>query len=245
MPNTSPEHAPIGNPGLGVVVVFLAGAVIGVAWNWNNVGSPSEAIFSARTNLVLAGVTTTAVVIALWTALLSRSVAVTAQRQLALQGKEYRERNKPVVFLDLSEEAPQEDEPPPFVVRNVGGGFAVNVFYVSGDGTPVPLGSLPSDGQRLVPPRLRLGWSFLVIAEAPYTRTTQWTPTLNYRHEDYRLGRIEHRLAVVKVPSPTDGWQSLDDFLQANRTDLFKQLTAFVSEYTVDTPDIEAHVQAP
>jgi precorrin-2 methylase len=49
-------------------------------------------------------------------------------RQTALAEKDYIERNKPIVLLDRWEH-PEKEGNYHYVLRNVGGGFALNVYY--------------------------------------------------------------------------------------------------------------------
>lgn len=160
------------------------------------------------------------------------------EAQVARWDKDYIERNKPVVFCDRTEHS---DGGFDYVMRNVGGGFAVNVYFLSADAVidsagvwPVrALGSLGPNSERRLPDILNRAFCdsanhplpHLIIAEGAYTRTTQWTATLNYRSADYdpREGHVEHRLATLPVPGRLRN-VSLAEFLNNNAEELLRQL---------------------
>jgi hypothetical protein len=196
-------------------------------------------LYAVRTQIVLIAVTSLTAVIVLWYARLTSIMARAGQRQIQLAEKDYIERNKPIVFADRVADAYGGHE---YVMRNVGGGFAVNVFFVPSDATPDTsgqwpvraLGSLSANSERRLPEELNralcdsanIPVPHLLIAEGPYSRTTQWTPTLNYRSANYdpREGHVEHRVATVAHPSARFQNQLLADFLKQNAADLFTQL---------------------
>jgi hypothetical protein len=160
------------------------------------------------------------------------------ERELRLSGKDYIERNKPVVFCDRVEH-PADENNFHYVMRNVGGGFAVNVYFLDGDhdGPPIPLGSLSSGEARRLPARVNMGTVrgaggtvFILVAEGPVSRTTQWTPTLNYRTSDISVhdgGQVLHRVAQVENPPTRGVHQPLSVFLENNKVGLLRQLTEF------------------
>ena len=132
-------------------------------------------------------------------------------------------------------------------MRNVGGGFAVNVYFVpdraapdsEGDWPVRALGSLGPNSERRLPEILNRAFCdstnhpipHLLIAEGPYSRTTQWNPTLNYRSADFdrREGHVLHRVATILKASPRFLHQSLREFLSDNAGDLLKQLATLGS----------------
>ncbi len=232
-----------------VVVLVLTGLAILIvaAISWVVAGfyvRPEQLkvtdLYAVRTQIVLIAVTSVTAVIALWYARLTSVIARAGQRQLQLAEKDYIERNKPVVFSDRVDDAQGGYH---YVMRNVGGGFAVNVFFLDPDAVPDmsgqwpvrALGSLGANSERPLPEVLNRAFCdsvnlpipHLLIAEGPYSRTTQWTPTLNYRSADYdrREGHVEHRVATVMHPSPRSQNGSLSDFLKNNATDLVSQLS--------------------
>jgi hypothetical protein len=150
----------------------------------------------------------------------------TAQSQMNLEGKAYIERNKPIVFSDR---VTGPNGVPDYVMRNVGGGFAINVYYIAEDVTVTPdgalsgvraLGSLAPNAERPFPDKLRRALCddreshpipHILLAEGPFSRTTQWTATLNYRTavHDPMEGHVRHRVAVSPVKAPRFKRQSL------------------------------------
>lgn len=228
---------------LDVVIVFLLLVAIAVvvSLNWNLVSIPTEAVFNARAQLTLVGVTSGAAVVALWYAYLTRQLAAAAQRQLAQAGKEYLERNKPVVFIDRWEH-PEQPGNFHYVMRNVGGGFAVNVYYFGYDNllaVPTSLGSLPSGHERRLPDSVNQllidghgGLKHLLVAEGPYSRTTQWTASINLRSQSagQHHGQVLHALARPASEPPRWKHQNLVDYMNGNRAAFHGQLTALQEE---------------
>ncbi|HSL20540.1 MAG TPA: hypothetical protein VK886_03330 [Vicinamibacterales bacterium] len=161
-----------------------------------------------------------------------------AHEQLARWDKDYIERNKPVVFCDRWEH-PEKEGNYHYVVRNVGGGFAVNVYFIDTTTmqmTPLALGSLAANDERRVPPRVAnalatatTGLGHLIVAEGAWSRTTQWTTTLNFRtaDNDIRQGHVQHRLALVTVEPPRGESQRLSHYLANNGAGFLEQLGRF------------------
>ncbi len=162
--------------------------------------------------------------------------AIVSQQRLA--EKDYIERNKPVVYIDRAEGS--EAGNARYIVRNVGGGFAVNTYVF--DVTlvdQVAAGSLAAGEERTLPAVLNrrlcdngAGSKHLVIAEAPFTRTTQWTPTLNLRTQSAgsHKGQVIHRSASVAVEAPRFVDQSLSEYLKANVDTFRVQLRSLTEE---------------
>ena len=146
---------------------------------------------------------------------------------------DYIQRNKPVVFCDRSTDGR-------YVVRNVGGGFAINVYFIDkdGDSQPIALGSLAANDEQEVSGEINAllqgslgGRRFIIIAEAPFTRTTQWTPTLNHRTPGAGgiRAQVSHSFPEVKTKPPRGEAQSLSKFLENNLTDLSEKLIQFAT----------------
>jgi hypothetical protein len=90
-----------------------------------------------------------------------RAQVKTAEEKAALDGKTYIEGNKPIVFCDRVGRS--DGVGFDYVMRNVGGGFAINVYFIAED-APVPptgelpvraLGSLAADAEKPFPETLR------------------------------------------------------------------------------------------
>ena len=169
-----------------------------------------------------------------------------AREQLAMMNQEIHDSRvarlqdqKPIVFIDRVED---ENDPRNYryVARNVGGGFALNVYCF--DVTimvPVSLGALSAGSERTLPAELNRAWCdggaglrSLVVAEAPFTRTTQWTPTVNLRTQTAgaHKGQVLHRTATVVAAPPRHEAQGLSDYMTANRETFHVQLTALTEE---------------
>jgi hypothetical protein len=69
----------------------------------------------------------------------------------------------------------------------------------------------------------------LVVAEGPYSRTTQWTPTLNLRTQEGgdHKGQVLHSPATVTQEPPRFQNQNLHDNMRANDEGFRRQLRAF------------------
>jgi len=153
-------------------------------------------------------------------------------RQTNLAEKDYLERNKPVVFVDRIDDL-ERTRNYRYVIRNAGGGYAVNVYYYDiMVVAPHAVGSLAAGEHRLVPADLNdylcRGGAVkcVIVAEAPYTRTTQWTVTLNLRTQEAsgHEGQVLHRAARVTYEPPRFRDESLQDFMTANGPDIRQQL---------------------
>ena len=133
-------------------------------------------------------------------------------RQMRRDAQLFVQRNRPAVFIDRWEAYGRENDH--YIMRNVGGGFATNVYLIDRDDPEkmtYPLGSLGSDAQRRLPEYVNsrlvdgttrmMGGTYLVIAEGPPSRTTQWTPTLNFLMPsiDIRGGQVRHELASTLI----------------------------------------------
>ena len=161
-----------------------------------------------------------------------------AQQQLQLAGKDYIERNKPVVYSDRWED-PDRKGAYHYIIRNVGGGFALNVYFVEPGRLPVALGALAAGAERRLPSDLNdelvkawTGAMHILIAEGPFSRTTQWTATLNYRIPDNVVagGQVEHKHGIPHVEPPRHEHQSLADYWRKNGAHLCEQLNQLHQE---------------
>ena len=173
---------------------------------------------------------------AFWYACIARrqSTALVAQQELAQT--EHIQRNKPVVYIDRVEHS-NDPTRYHYVLHNVGGGFAINVYvYDQSLNGAVAVGSLASGEQRVLPEAInrqlsdsRAGARYLVLAEGPFSRTAQWTPTLNLRTptEAADRGQVIHAAPMEKTAeSPRFQYQSAADFLRPNETRLRAALVA-------------------
>jgi hypothetical protein len=115
-------------------------------------------------------------------------------------------------------------------IRNVGGGPALNVFYLASDpgAEPIGLGSLGVGQERQLPHGLSEptdNWRHILVAEGLSSRTRRWNPMLNVGigtaltahevgplHEGVRMRDDEH-------------W-TLETFLEKNGTRLRARLSA-------------------
>ena len=157
-----------------------------------------------------------------------------AQRQMEVAEENLRtavvwrfQDNKPVVVIDRDE----RDDGEHFVVRNVGGGFALNVFFIGFDPdgrvvTNRPLGALGAGQQRDLPAiiRFEIGDRYIVLAEGVRTRTRQWNATLN----GISRGReMMHQLATFPEAPIAEQFrtsQTIEEFVAGHSGDLHKQL---------------------
>jgi hypothetical protein len=93
------------------------------------------------------------------------------------------QRNKPVVFVDWDADPDKGVGHGRFVLRNVGGGFAMNVYFVdeAGGMMSLGLGGIAAGEKRVLPGDFIENHSraFLVVAEGVWTRTRRWNPTAN------------------------------------------------------------------
>lgn len=149
---------------------------------------------------------------------------------------------KPAVYIERVED-PDRQGHVNYSVRNAGGGPAVNVFYMGlfdlGFGEPRSLGAVAASDVRALPYQINSelqqghgGIAYLLIAEGHYTRTTQWTPTLNLRTQTAGRhgGQVLFRGAKPTIAPPRFEFQSLRDYLANNRDGFAEQLLAFRRE---------------
>jgi hypothetical protein len=99
--------------------------------------------------------------------------------------------NKPVVFAGHN----QQNE---LIVRNVGGGFAANVYLILREkkGEIKGVGALAAGHEIKVPVAID-NWlgsakstGFVIVAEGLATRTQRWNPTLNWMMGGYPRNRL-------------------------------------------------------
>ena len=156
--------------------------------------------------------------------------------QQALAQTEHIQRNKPVVYIDRVEHS-NDPARYHYVLHNVGGGFAINVYlYGESLSAAVAVGSLASGEQRILPADLNrelceghAGSRYLVLAEGPFSRTAQWTPTLNLRTptQGADRGQVIHAAPMeTTAESPTFQYQSAGDFLRPHEIRLRAALAA-------------------
>ncbi|HEY2982428.1 MAG TPA: hypothetical protein VGJ22_14685 [Anaerolineales bacterium] len=171
------------------------------------------------------------------------------EAQLGQAQAEYKESQrqvlvsqKPVVYTERVEH-PDREGHVNYFVRNAGGGPAVNVYYIGlfelAFGQPISLGALAAGDARPLPAAVHKilreghgGIRYVLVAEAHYTRTTQWTPTLNVRtHTAGRHGgQVLYRTAEPAIPPPRLQYQSLRDYMANNSARFAEQLLAFSRE---------------
>ena len=134
--------------------------------------------------------------------------------------------NKPVVITDREERLDGEH----FVVRNVGGGFALNVFFfrVAADGTQTnrPLGALGAGQQRDLPADIQfpVGDRHIVLAEGVRTRTRQWNATLNGISRGRELMHQLATLPEVPLAEQLRTTETIEEFVNEHLDDLNQQL---------------------
>jgi hypothetical protein len=167
---------------------------------------------------------------AFWYAYIARRQTTVLVAQQALAQTEHIQRNKPVVYIDRVEHS-HDPTNYDYVLHNVGGGFAINVYvYDESLSVAMAVGSLASGEQRVLPADLNrqlsdghAGSRYLVLAEGPFSRTAQWTPTLNLRTptEASDGGQVVHAAPMeTTAESPRFQYQSAADFLRPNETRL-------------------------
>jgi hypothetical protein len=134
-----------------------------------------------------------------------------------------RQELKPIVFSDYDLDSKR------FVIRNVGGGFAVNVIGLvptkdGGHEMPYLFGSLAAgDSRALHAEEIYAGFlsKHVLLAEGVWTRTAQWNPTLNVRN---RWESVSHANGVADGGKTVLEARDLDTYLAANWKDLHAQL---------------------
>jgi hypothetical protein len=149
---------------------------------------------------------------------------------------------KPVVYIERIEN-PDYPANVDYAIRNAGGGAAINVYYIGlqelAFNEPRSIGSVAPGDSRVLPRAINTilqeghaSVRFLLLAEAHYTRTTQWTPTLHVRTQTRgrHAGQVLYRTATVAVPTPSREYQSLAAYLVNNRQHLAEQLIEFARE---------------
>jgi hypothetical protein len=135
--------------------------------------------------------------------------AMATVAQFVTESIERLKQNKPVVFTDVEAGGP--------VIRNVGGSFVVNVWYLEESGEPVPLGSLGVGEAR--PPQQIVDRPHLLLAEAQPLTGRPWTISINAP-----VGSaVVHSFAVSKK---IDREVPISEFLTAKRVGLLAQLKA-------------------
>jgi hypothetical protein len=146
---------------------------------------------------------------------------------------------KPLLYVERVED-PDRRGHVTYRVRNAGAGSAVNAYYIGLAellfSEPRAIGSVAPGDARLLPAEINrilqeggAGIKFVIVAEAHYTRTTQWTPTLNVRTQTAGRhgGQVLYRTAEPAVPPPRFQYQSLRDYLQNNSASFAQQLSKF------------------
>jgi hypothetical protein len=149
---------------------------------------------------------------------------------------------KPAVYIERVED-PDRQGHVNYSVRNAGGGPAVNVYYVGlfdlEFGEPRSLGAVAASDVRALPYLINKqlqeghgGIAYVLIAEGHYTRTTQWSPTLNLRTPTAGRhgGQVLFRSARPTVAPPRFEFQSLRDYLANNGDGFAEQLLTFSKE---------------
>jgi hypothetical protein len=177
------------------------------------------------------------------------------QAQLAQAQEEYRESQrrllvsqKPDVYIERVEDPERRNQQGrviDYIVRNAGGGPAVNIYYSGlfelAFGGPISIGALAGGDMRRLPADTNHvlqdghgGVKYVLIAEADYTRTTQWTTTLTIRtHTAGRhRGQVLYRTAEPEIQPPRFKYQSLSDYWANNHQCFAEQLLAFAREET-------------
>jgi len=175
---------------------FATGIIVNIALAvafevWRPRGLSYDGLWNARTGF-WAGLLLLDNLCVLWW------YATTTHAQLALTQAEFKESHrrllvaqKPVVYTERAEH-PEHPGRVNYWIRNAGGGPAINVYYLGlfdlAFQDPIALGAVAADDARVLPAAVKTtlhngdaGIKFVLLAEAPYTRTTQWTPTLNIR----------------------------------------------------------------
>lgn len=143
---------------------------------------------------------------------------------------------KPLVSVERVED-PDRPGWAAYRLRNAGGGPAINVYYIGlldmvFQG-PRALGSVGPGMSRALPAHIAEtlreghgGVTFLLLAEALYTRTTQWVPTLCRRTQTTGShgGEVLYSTGEAEVEPPRFQHQDLDTYMNNNRGTLAAQL---------------------
>ena len=157
-----------------------------------------------------------------WYTTLTAKIAQVSREQIELQRGELRVSHKPFVVTDVESQKGH-------FAQNIGPGLAINVYLLvpHDDRGPevLELGGLAPGGQATIESG-NLGnegktRSHVLIAEALFVRTEQWTATLNVAGSH----RVAHRPASIKVPS--EGPCTLEDVISRN----WRTLKAALGEY--------------
>ena len=147
--------------------------------------------------------------------------AIATVAQFLSESTQRLKENKPVVFTDAL-----VDEPGSYQIHNVGSAPAVNVWYLEEGERPIPLGSLAAGesgrlSEDLVQRLKRAGdHRHLLFGEARPHTGRPWTVSINVR-TDTPGGVMLHGFAV---PDQIDRNGTIDEFLEAEREVLFRQL---------------------
>jgi hypothetical protein len=193
-----------------------------------------DGLWNARTGVWTAVLLVDNLIVVWWYALSAFRQTATADETFQENWIRQRQDRKPVVLTDYDNAQGKH------VIRNVGGGFAVNVYAIfpgeDDDHETCILGSLAAGAERV----LRDGEdeqfakadrqglrAHVVLAEGVYTRTAQWNPTLNSANE---WASISHDVAVADGGRTILEKRSLADYLQLNWDTLRKQLVKFSEE---------------
>jgi hypothetical protein len=147
------------------------------------------------------------------------------------------QESKPIVFTDRRDEPQLGEGNYQIVMRNVGGGFAVNVYCLLGTDPKVPslwaLGALAPGAERVLHKDVPFDEPHVVIAEGVHTRTRRWNPTLNaagaaggYVHRLWLHDGEANNGAVLQ----DDLAEKIEDYANRNWPALLRDLNAFVHD---------------
>jgi hypothetical protein len=163
-----------------------------------------------------------------WYADRTHFLAKTAEEQLRFQRTLHRIENKPIVFIDIQR---ADAGNPIVVVRNVGPGIAVNVYYVKRVNADLwsktSIGALEARSHRRLPNNLEMDFELqprearILLAEGMRTRTQQWIVSLNAKDD---RGNVHHELVDFDLRGKT---MTLDDLLKEHGERFQTKLTAF------------------
>ena len=144
-------------------------------------------------------------VVVWWYTDVTAELAKTSQSQLHQAGLFERVRNKPVAVMVLH---PLDRGGFEYCVRNIGPGLAVSVWCVTvspaGEFKRVCLGALGPGDSRVLPSDIlrplcddTLTQPFAVLAEGMWTRTAQWTLTVNLRGDNPGSDVVSHFVPIA------------------------------------------------